>query len=77
MLADAQWEYRRRLCDEMGVPPFPPVIRGMYNDSGTAKRADPASYRHRAYTVIGDGEADFRVTWTGAGAAQGLDVTPP
>lgn len=49
----------------------------MYNDSGTAKRADPASYRHRAYTVIGDGEADFRVTWTGAGAAQGLDVTPP
>ncbi|KAK1861965.1 hypothetical protein I4F81_004541 [Pyropia yezoensis] len=71
------WEYRRRLCDELGVPPFPPVIRGMYNDSGAAKRADPTTYRHRSYTVVGDAEADFRVTWTGEGAAQGLDVTPP
>lgn len=60
-----------------GVPPFPPVIRGMYNDSGAAKRADPTTYRHRSYTVVGDAEADFRVTWTGEGAAQGLDVTPP
>lgn len=49
----------------------------MYNDSGAAKRADPTTYRHRSYTVVGDAEADFRVTWTGEGAAQGLDVTPP
>jgi len=49
----------------------------MYNDSGVAKAADPSAYRHRSYTVVWEGEADFRVTWTGSGAARGLDVTPP
>ncbi|OSX74016.1 hypothetical protein BU14_0313s0001, partial [Porphyra umbilicalis] len=47
----------------------------MYNDSGVAKAADPSAYRHRSYTVVWEGEADFRVTWTGSGAARGLDVT--
>lgn len=65
MFAEDQWEYNRRLAEEVGIDPLPPVLKRIYADSSAARRSNPLDYRQREYIVLGDN--DFRVEHIGAG----------
>jgi len=69
MLADAQWEYRRRLASLSGsVMPTPAEIE-IARDASVARKRNPGVYREREYHMLGPAPGQWRVT------LKGVDVT--